>query len=314
MRSFIKMFWLALMAIFFGCAPPNPGIWDTADTGNGWVASEKTISSTQVETLIAAGRAEIGSTSVTYTNNCKEWVRRITTSALGSSYTIPGTASSDYSWSGSSTSTCSSTYTTQPCQVAQWIGSYANKRYVPGSLANGASSSTTYTESNGDPQVVVLYAPSSGVKATLSKGSTSVSATTSSSSGTTGGVVSSSASGSTGTWTLTVKNSSGATIATGITAVALSYSRFQSDWQTARRGDIMQMRVDAGSNKCDNSGRTPHTTFVQVDYNAGTNWLDANWGTGSASPGIREHAISMETMMKMVACNSDSGFTVYRIN
>lgn len=300
MRSFIKMFWLALMAIFFGCAPPNPGIWDTADTGNGWVASEKTISSTQVETLIAAGRAEIGSTSVTYTNNCKEWVRRITTSALGSSYTIPGTASNDYSWNSSSVVT----------NVAQWIGSYANKRYVPGSLANGASSSTTYTESNGDPQVVVLYAPSSGVKATLSKGSTSVSATTSSSSGTTGGVVSSSASGSTGTWTLTVKNSSGATIATGITAVALSYSRFQSDWQTARRGDIMQMRVDAGSNKCDNSGRTPHTTFVQVNYNTGTNWLDANW----PSAGIREHAISMETMMKMVACNSDAGFTVYRIN
>lgn len=105
--------------------------------------------------------------------------------------------------------------------------------------------------------------------------------------------------------------------------VVLSRSRFQSDWETARRGDIMQMYGDySGTNKCDGGG--PHTAFVQTNYNVngssstcggssttGCNWLDSNW-TAAYTAGA--HNVSMETMMKMMACSSSFGFTVYRIN
>ena len=118
---------------------------------------------------------------------------------------------------------------------------------------------------------------------------------------------------------MTVTNSSGSTISSGITAVALSYSRFESDWKTARRGDVMQMygALLSSANRCSTSSSYagPHTTFVQVDENAGTNWLDANWvSNSSGTKVVGEHAVSISEMMKWMACSSSNGFTVYRIN
>ncbi|HAU66009.1 TPA: hypothetical protein DCW61_01550 [Candidatus Uhrbacteria bacterium] len=166
------------------------------------------------------------------------------------------------------------------------------------------------------------------VKATITKGSSSYSVTSSS---TTAGTVSSQFSGIVGDWSLSVRNGGSSATTGDVVVVVMSYSRFKSDWETARRGDIMQMYGDFGSNKCDDSGLTPHTTFVQVDYNtsqncsntsscsqdsssAGCNWLDANWVTCSNMKSVGVHNMSMDSMLKSMAYSPSYGFTVYQIN
>lgn len=301
LARFFSLLLVLVCVIVSGCAVSQ----DTADTAStidfGAEASGKTITSTQVETLIAAGRAQLG----TPNSNCKVWVQTITPAALGSSYSIPATASNSYSWASSSVVT----------NKAQWVGSYTNGRLTnSSSLVRGSSISTTFSESYANPQVIVLYASATGVTATASKGSTSISVTSSGSAPAGGTLSSVSTATSTGTWTLTVTNNSSGSIATsGINAVVLSNSRFTSDWQTARRGDIIQMYGGTSSSTRGTGG--PHTTFVQVNYNAGTNWLDANWVENTSHVRVvGEHAVSMSDMMKMVAYSTSYGFTVYRIN
>lgn len=306
-----------ILAFLAGCAESSQ--FDTSnfsdfDTASNF-AEEKTITSTQVENLIAAGRAELGVNNGPTNGQCKQWASNVTSATLG--VTLPSNdtspASDVHKWTSD---------TTPATNVARWLGSYANTRVTLGSLAAGAtSSSTNVTVPNSDPQVMVIYTGStanSAVTATITKGSSSYSVT---SSGTTGGTISAQFSGS-GTWSLSVKNNGTTATSGNIVVAVISYSRFQSDWQTARRGDIMQMYADfTGSNKCDGQG--PHTTFVQTDYNTngtstcsgstttGCNWLDSNW---TATNTVGAHNQSMESMIKSMACFSTSGFTVYRLN
>jgi len=87
--------------------------------------------------------------------------------------------------------------------------------------------------------------------------------------------------------------------------VILSRSRFVSDFETARRGDAMQMQIETSN------GVTPHTTLVQSDYNAGTNnWLDSNWVAANI---VGQHTVTVEQMMRWVARKASYGFTVYRL-
>lgn len=313
---------LFLIMFLFGCAEEanqNDTAFMQDTAGYGFEASEKTITSTQVETLIAAGRAQLG----TANSNCKTWASGITLSAL--SITLPSTDSSpstdQYKWTSD---------TTPATNMARWLGSYANGRVTISSslAARATSSSTTITVPNSDPQVMVIYtsrSADSSVTATITKGSSSYSVT---STGTISGTISSQFTGS-GNWSLSVRNGGGSATSGNIVVAVISYSRFQSDWQTARRGDIMQMYGDFGTNKCDGAGLTPHTTFVQVDRNStsgscsgttesssntGCNWLDANWRQVSGVGYVYAHDMEMESMIKGMACSSSYGFTVYRLN
>lgn len=295
MRSSIRYLLLSLFFVLNGCVTED----STMDLGE---TSQEVISWTNANNLINAGRAQIGTTG----GQCKAWVQNTTSSSYGV-WIAANDSTYQYKWTSD---------TTPATNVARWLGSYANGRLGPTTLAGGGgTTSTSFSESYGDPQVIVLYASTSNVTATITKsGSATLSVT---STGLTGGSISSSTTTGTGTWTLTVTNNGGSS-ASGVVAVVLSRSRFQSDWETARRGDIMQMYVGTDSSNRGVGG--PHTTFVQTDYNAnstcggdttGCNWLDSNW---VASNTVGAHNVSMDTMMKMVAYSSSYGFTVYRLN
>lgn len=202
--------------------------------------------------------------------------------------------------------------TTPATKVAQWRSSYANGRLGPISIAAGATTAPlSVWIPNGDPQVIVLYSSRSNVVASLAYGSTVISVTSPTSNAALGIISSVGNFPGSMSASLTVKNNSTST-ATGVIAVVLSRSRFLSDWETARRGDIIQMYGSAGL-----SG--PHTTFIQTNYNANGstsatyNWLDSNWSE-TADGIVRAHNVSMETMMLWMAKDVNYGFTLYRLN
>ncbi len=223
----------------------------------------------------------------------------------------------------------------QSLQVADELGrdsgspvaTYVNGRYSIGALNNQATTSTTFSVPNADPQKIVVWSSNANVTATMTKaGSSSLSATSQSATHLAGAVSSATTNGS-GTWTLSITNASGATASWTI-AVVLSYSRFQSDWQTARRGDIMQMYIGGSANPRNSS--TPHTAFVQTDYNEngtttcsgdpmsqtntqGCNWLDSNWSPDHDGK-VRAHNMSLDKAIKIATCQPAYGFTVYRLN
>lgn len=312
MRS-ICLRYVALLALI-GCDPEGfqDENGDMVDPDQIEMSSQA-ISWSDANDLINDGRARLG----TYGNQCKQWVSAITLSSYGVS--LPSTDASPYSdqykWLND---------TTPATNVARWLGSYANGRLNPTTLGSGASISLPVSVPNYDPQVIVLYASTTGITATLTKsGSTTLSVT---STGGAGGTISANTTSGQGTWTLTVTNNGGSS-ASGVVAVVLSRSRFQSDWETARRGDIMQMFVGTSSNRA-NGG--PHTTFIQTDYNTnggtscsgsptssvnteGCNWLDSNWSPNLDGI-VRAHNMSMNTMIKMAAYSPSYGFTVYRLN
>lgn len=288
----------SVMFLLVGCSSDDD-LSDEADQ-----LQQAYISSADANQLILDGRSEIG----TVGGQCKEWVREVVQYSYGPY--IPSTdATYQYKWVNDST---------PATNVARWLGSYTNGRLGPITL-NGYATGTpvSFNVPNADPQAIVVYASHASVTATMTKsGSTTLSVT---STGTAGGTVSSSTTIGQGSWTLTVTNGSG-TQATGVVAVVLSRSRFQSDWQTARRGDMMQMYVATSSSRRDLGG--PHTTFIQTDYNAngtcvsggdttGCNWLDSNWVSALV---VGVHNVSMNDMMKMTAYSSSYGFTVYRLN
>lgn len=240
-----------------------------------------------------------------YGGSCKEWARANTLASYG--VTIPSTDVTQYKWVNEST---------PATKVAQWL-SYVNGRLGPISLSYNMSSSTTVYVPNGDLQTIVIYASTGYVSATITKtGSTTLSVT---SMGLKSGTIASGTTVGAGTWTLTVRNNGGA-VASGIVAVVLSQSRFQSDWQTARRGDIIQM---FGGNSDNRGLGIPHTTFVQTNSNSnggadcsgsvttGCNWLDSNWVAANT---VGAHNFSMAEMIKRMAYSSSYGFTVYRLN
>lgn len=267
-------------------------------------ASSAAISVANADKLITDGRAQIGASG----GQCKEWVRSNTKASYGS--TIPSTAANQFEWLSSNL----------VANVAQWRGTYVNGRLGPvNGLAVGASTPPiAVTIPNTDPQIIVLYASIGNVTATLTKGQMMLGVVTPVS-GSMGGAISTPLVFGSGSATLMVKNNGGSS-ASNIVAVVLSRSRFVSDWETARRGDIMQMRLGPYSANRDTD--TPHTTFVQTDYNStsgvckvadttGCNWLDSNWVAAST---VGAHNISLESMIKAVVFRSDYGFTVYRLN
>lgn len=301
MRLF-SCFLLALM----GCEEPE----FVADSGlpeEALANAVERISSQDASDLINDGRAQLGQV----TNNCKEWARSNTIASYG--VNIPSTHAAQYKWVSD---------TVPATNVARWLGSYANGRRTLTELAANSNSVLNVSVPNGDPQVLVLYASTTSVTATLTKGA-SVLAVTSTGGGS--GTVSATTISGSGTWTLDVRNN-GASKAYSVVAVVLSRSRFVSDWETARRGDIIQMYGGTLNSARGTGG--PHTTFIQTDFNAnggttcsgaatssvntsGCNWLDSNW-VGPNTVGA--HNVTLEHMMKMVAYSSDYGFTVYRLN
>jgi hypothetical protein len=300
MRSFfLKLIGLILATFVVSCA--DGGFEDESEIG---VVQQSVISSADVETLIATGRAKLG----TYGGQCKSWVSSI---VLGSyKQTLPQTNSTyQYKWASD---------TTPATNVARWLGSYANGRIGPISLARNASSSVTFNVPNSDPQVVIVYANIVNVTASMTKGSSALSVSSSIDPPTSGTISSSTVVGS-GAWTLTVQNN-GLSAASQVVAVVLSRSRFQSDWQTAIRGDIMQMYAGTTTSK-NRSLSSPHTTFVQTNSNAngtctatdttGCNWLDSNWVKTNY---VGAHNVAMDDMIRMSAFSASYGFTIYRLN
>ena len=295
MRSYIlKLIGLILTMVLVSCAGVD---LQQEEVGQ----SQQAITATNADALINTGRAKLG----LYGGVCKEWVKTITHDSYG--VWIPATDGTNYKWASD---------TTPAINVARWLGSYANGRLGPiASLTSGANASTTFSVSNNDPQTIMIYASVTNVAATMTKGSSSLSVT---SSGTTptGGTISSSTITGSGTWTLSIHNGSSSS-ATKVVAVVLSQSRFSSDWQTARRGDIIQLY--GGTLSSDRSAGSPHTTFIQTDYNtngstsATSNWLDSNFAWPEDGI-VRAHNITMQTMMNMMAYSSSYGFTIYRLN
>lgn len=302
----------SLLLFMAGC-----GATDENNDESVGVTGEAVISATAANNLINAGRAQLG----TYGGQCKTWAQNVTLSSYGVTLAQNDTSplSDQYKWVNDST---------PATNMARWLGSYANGRSGPQNVAaNSSITPVTVSIPNSDPQILVVYASITNVTATLTKGSTVISATTAGIYPT-GGITSGNAVFGSGNATLTVRNNSTTASAAGVVAVVLSYSRFQSDWQTARRGDIMQMYV--GTSQSDRSVGGPHTAFIQTDFNAngttscsgaatqatnteGCNWLDSNWAAPQDGL-VRAHNMTMDSMMRMAAYSSLYGFTVYRLN
>jgi hypothetical protein len=184
----------------------------------------------EADRFVKAGEAQLGK----YGGQCKPWVQTLAASAL--QITIPRTSANQIAWEPSANTIA----------VAQWRADYANFRYDEKPLGAKGWVSMPFSVPNGDPNVLVLYAPST-VSATVTNGWGN--AVASIGVGSTVGVVSGTFSGS-GGYSLRLSNS--ATTAVTVTAVVLSRSRFVSDFESARRGDVMQMYINA-------NGVTPHT-------------------------------------------------------
>ncbi len=98
--------------------------------------------------------------------------------------------------------------------------------------------------------------------------------------------------------------------------VVLSASRFQSDWEAAQRGDMIQLY--GGTSSTNRAIGGPHTTFVQTNANTNGstsstyNWLDSNWATPEDGI-VRAHNMSIVNMLWMMAYSPSYGFTVYRL-
>lgn len=301
-----KVFWVvcavSLLFAALGCASFGESDDSPAESGRVGTAAAA-MSTTAADKLINDGRAKLN----LWGDQCKVWVQTLVPVSYG--VTVPSTASNQFEWNQG----------TNVTNVAQWRASYANGRIGPTTLAAGASTNPTVYIPNNDPQIIVLYADSNNVTATLSKGGTTISVTTGSYASK--GTLSNIASFGEGNATLTVTNNGSSDVG-NVIAVVLSHSRFKSDWETARRGDAMQMYFKPGSKS------TPHTVLVQTDYNAnggtscsgadnspvnteGCNWLDSNWNLDEI---VRVHNYSMEQMIKATARNAEYGFTVYRFS
>lgn len=331
-RWFFQNLFVVVVLTTVGCGEgisgdnPEP----TADQVQIGTLSQEIISSTAANKLINDGRAKIG----TVGGQCKDWVKDVTLTSYSKS--IPSTnPSKQYEWYYEGNSSLN------PATVmAKWLGSYVNNRAVVTGLSPNTSKtlpSVTIAVYD-DPQVLVIYSTNGGVTAELAKGTTKLSVTSPVKNVAQNvipnrGTVSSQTVSGLGTWTLSVRNNN--IVANDVVVVVLSQSRFKSDWETARRGDIIQMYIRLAGTKTGTDGKlveytpytTPHTTFVQTDLNAigmtvsggtcvvtnttGCNWLDSNW---VKSVTVGAHNTTMNEMMVRTAYSSDLGFTVYRLN
>ena len=256
------------------------------------------LNSANTETLIIAGRAQLGTTQAL---QCKPWVSSIASSSL--SITVPSTTpnASGLAWASSTAVT----------QRAQWLGSYAVQRYAGQTVTASGTFNGTVQVPNGDPYILVLYGPATLRGSIINASGTAVTSVA----GTDNGALSPTFTGS-ATYTLRVTNS--ARTSATFTAVVLSRSRFVSDYNdSASRGNVIQMRVRTSST----ASTTPHTAFIQVNGNTGTNWLDANWVdnyTTSTHPAVAnkvgEHAVDVNQMIRFTARSADLGFTIYSLN
>lgn len=273
--------WVALSG---ACEDLDAPSFDDADTGFAPELDEalaQRASSTVLATFMTKARADLGKNVGL---QCKPWVQAKATQA---GLTIPTTATNQFSWNAGT-----------PVQLAQWRATYANGRADLRTVAAGATSTFTVSVPNGDPQVVVLYGPTSLTARVTSATGTQLSSVVADPNGKVGAAF------TPGRSTITVKvtNTSGASQV--FTAVVLSRSRFVSDVETARRGDVVQAYLRLSS-----TNRTPHTFIVQTDRLAGANnWLDSNW---TATNTVGEHTVSVDTFLRYVARSPELGFTVY---
>ena len=265
---------LACLATLAGCAPVD-------DLGQ----EVQALTATQTTKLFTAARLQIGTAG----GVCKIWVQNIFRTAL--SVTIPATAAAPYEWASSSAVTV----------TAAWRATYAVAR-LDGRTVGGLGTVTQSFTVNSDPYLIVIYS-TTALSAQALSGSTAVASVTA----VQGGALSGDFHGA-GTYVLSVRNPSAS--AATFTAVVLSRSRFESDYATAQRGDVLQMYVAPNTV----GTRTPHTAIIQTAYNAGTNnWLDSNFAYPEDGI-VREHTVPVNTMIKYAARYADLGFNVYRVN
>lgn len=242
---------------------------------------ESALTSGQISTLMSSAQSAIGSIG----GQCKVWVQNIVSSSLG--ITVPTNAANLYEWNGSAS----------VVQRAQWRGSYAIGRFDT-SVAAWATYNGNVNLPNGDPYVLVLYGTGVSGEVYNSAGTRVAGPITASSSG----VISSTFSGA-GAYSVRVRNNTGSAVP--FVAVVLSRSRFVSDFESAWRGDAIQMYFRPGASA------TPHTTLVQTNLNSGSNnWIDSNWNLDER---VTQHTVSVDQMIRWTARSSSYGFTVYRL-
>ncbi|MEK7131949.1 MAG: hypothetical protein AAB833_00340 [Patescibacteria group bacterium] len=290
---------------------------------NGADAHRGKISVANADKLIVDGRKEIGLLKA----NCKVWAQNVTTVSYKKVIEPTDTAPTTDQYKWIPDADLSATV------AATWLGSYANGRIGSITLAPSAESSLVITVPNTDPQRLLVYASTNKVTATGAVGGVTKLTVTSTS--TDAGNYTPGTAISAGTWTIKVKNTDLVNKADRVVAVLLSDSRFTSDWETAGRGDIIQMYRCWGRSDC-GKNTSPHTTFVQTAKNksdllnclyadrfnpvgktTGCNWLDSNFYTGAPdfkSNTPAAHDFSREKMMLDVAYSSTYGFTVYQLN
>lgn len=299
------MLTLALASLIAGCststALPESSSGDTSDTvflldtdmarDDPDPAYEEKLSSGDTSTLITQALADVKAKLYGY--NCKTYIQHLFSSALG--ITIPSTSTDQITWASS----------THATSIAKNLATYANKRVDATSIAKSSSSTYSFSIPNTDPQEILCYG-SSKVSVTVTEGASSLSLTCSDS-----GALSSSKALGKGTASLKITNSDSS--AHTVTVVVFSKSRFDSDWNTAYQGTVLQMcgcpyttsSCTTGYSGC--TYGTPHTALV----NSGpTDWIDSNW---TAAYTVGEHTVSEDTMIKMVYRYSCGGFSVYEI-
>lgn len=273
----------------------------SGDGGNGGgrvAATQEVYSSENVEKLIVDAMARIGNTDPER-DNCKEFVKEVAKSALN--IIIPSTTTDGIAWQGVDTKASS----TPVRQVAQWLATYANKAAVPGTIAAADTYSTPVSVPNCDPQVLVIYSVNTNITATLTNGSSSPLSVTSMD-GIKGTVSSGTLTGTAGSWSLTIQNGSKISV-TDVRVVVLSYSRIESDWTTANRGDMIQMH----GRFYKNGNTRPHSTFVLTDGQTDTNWVNANWIPTNE---VTQAATTLKEAIRWFSATDAEGFTVYRLN
>jgi hypothetical protein len=282
MKKLLEIVALVMLLLAAALAAACDPVVDESDVET--VAStQEALTSDQVSKLMNAAQTAIG----TVGGQCKVWVQNIVAQTLA--ITVPSTATNQLEWNPS----------THTVVTAQWKATYAPGRFDQLGIGANATFAGTFNVPNGDPYVLVLYGSSWLSGRIISAANTTVIGPVVSS---TIGVVSATFTGA-GTYSVKITNSSASSQT--FTAVVLSRSRFVSDFQTARRGDAMQMYIETSN------GTTPHTAIVQTDFNSGSNnWVDSNWVKAET---VGQHPVSVDQMMRWTARKPSYGFTVYKL-
>lgn len=282
-----RWIWAAVLA-FAGCASEEEAGLDVQREFR-LDAVTSALSSEDVETLMELARDDLG----TWGGQCKRWVQNVFRDALG--VAIPANGAALYEWQASDDVTA----------LAAWRATYAAGRVERTPVAARGWIDRSIRVWNADPYLAVVYGPTSlRVDVIRTDGSRAISDLAAAPAG----AVSSTFNGA-GEYTVRVRNPSAALAY--VTVAVISRSRFVSDWETARRGDVVQMRIDASGT---GTGNTPHTALVQTDrqdIHDGPNWIHSNW-CPTANEMVCERRIDVAEMIRRSNRLPEFGFTIYR--